>query len=70
MKSAQQLPHLLTPADLVAVGVTLADQKRLRAQRRIAFVRFGHRSVRYMEEDFSAFVNSSRVPARQIGGAP
>lgn len=45
------------------LGVPLPYLKRLRERREIAFVRLGHRTIRFLEEDLAQFVAKRRVSA-------
>ena len=44
-------------------GLTPSELKHLRERRLLAFVKLGHRSIRYMRRDIETLIQSHRVAA-------
>jgi excisionase family DNA binding protein len=56
--------ELLTPDEAAAyLRVSLDELRDLRLRKRLAFVKFGYRSVRFRKEDLESFVKRYRVAA-------
>ena len=56
--------ELLTPDEAAAcLKVSLDELRDLRLRKRLAFVKFGYRSVRFKREDLESFVKRYRVAA-------
>lgn len=66
--AVRQLPTLLTIEEVADhLGVSVRHVRRLVAERRIPFVKWGH-LLRFNPEDLASWLDASRVQVTAIGG--